>query len=79
MKTTTKIAAAAVFTLAFVTGASMLHVASVSNESKVTISAQQQPSGETMTTVTVVAKRLNTKEKIAAAFHDARDAMVKHV
>jgi hypothetical protein len=84
MITTRKIAAATLLCLSFVAAAATFHVQSAaSNESKVFITAEQQPSGETMTVVTVVAKRLNAKEKATdkatAALADARDAMVTHV
>jgi translation initiation factor 1 (eIF-1/SUI1) len=83
MITTRKIAAAALLSLSFIAAAATVHsLPAASNESKVTITAAQQPSGETMTVVTVVAKRLNAKDKIAAtfaaAFADSRDAMVTH-
>jgi len=83
MITNRKIAAVTFLALSFVAAVTVLGFApATTNDSKVSITAQQQPSGETMTVVTVVAKRLHAKDKIAATFAakfaDARDAMVTH-
>ncbi|HYD78766.1 MAG TPA: hypothetical protein VEC06_03070 [Paucimonas sp.] len=76
MITTRKIAAVALLGLSFVAAAAAMHGTAPANDTKVFVTAEQQPSGETMTVVTVVGKRLNAKEKLVSAFQDARDATV---